>query len=453
MKAFLHYSDDTSFPLIKTKIIKLKSDYQNSKSTIREIYDFYIKNFFNYQKSKQLFTLKAFHKKHQKTKDYFIKILDLNFSQENILKSLREAEKYISNEILEILESNYNNKFFNVALSDKQTERYEILNLINGIPSILKFFLSHRKYQDVIVEEIIDIFINIQKDIYKELILKDKISNNKMITKCKGFHVDTSNKKIYLFTKFYELSLSNLLNNEKSDTTDDFKYDIFKKILDCTNNIHFDKISNLNLTFENIKITKKLSIKIASFKNAISIDSNNAFLKTIHSKFHFSSLFNCKVNFPPDFYDLNNKLIKSLYNKKDTLSKINSTVAYANPNNFSEIETKKIIFGVDIWSIGIILSYLFSYKKTIFDPKSFYLLDTSKNSKDFELLSISDIEKLDIIDIFYKNEKLFPESLYRNINNKHIFIRSMVVGILRYNINERPTLDEIVAVFSNLIQN
>jgi len=303
-------------------------------------------------------------------------------------------------------------------------------NLLNESPSLLKFFLSTKKYQKIIIENIIDTYLNIQKDILKEFLLKSKFISSNIISICKRYFINPKEKKIYFLYKLHETSLFDYLNfkENQNNIAINEKIDILNKILEAVKFFHKNKITNLNLTFDNIKITKKKNIKICSLKNAIEIDSNNNFLQKNFSKYHYNKIFNNKINLPPEFYELKTKVIKSIYfnesNDKDE-------------NNFN----------IDIWSLGVIMSFIFSYKNSITNLENFYEISEYEN----EIESSINIHKYDIIENFYKQSKILPDILFKNINNSKInfYIKACVVGMIRYNIEERPDISDIINNIKN----
>lgn len=94
---------------LKTDFIINRNEEMKYKSAlIKEIYDFYLESYFNHLKSKQLLTLKFNSEDEQTTKNYFIKILNMDFSLGTLLNSVIECEKTIKLELNKLIESNLN---------------------------------------------------------------------------------------------------------------------------------------------------------------------------------------------------------------------------------------------------------------------------------------------------------------------------------------------------------
>jgi len=297
-----------------------------------------------------------------------------------------------------------------------------------NIPKMLKFYLSIEKFKNNIVLDIFNIYVNLQKDILKELLLKLSVRDMSKITRCKGYYIDYKNKRIYFVHKLYDFSLYDLENNESIDLPYEKRLNIIKELLKNLDCLHTDRIFNLNLTLNNIKITKKNKIKFASLKNGIKIDSENKFIKQIYSKFHFGSIFNSKINFPPEFYDLKNKTINNI-------------------NLDCEENLIRIFSAIDIWSFGVIMSLIFSDKDIL--RKNLLEINFNKNELHSAYERI-DYISCNLIDAFYKQKKIFPEALFKNINTINNYIRGIVIGILRYNPEERPSLRDMIYLFKNL---
>jgi len=107
-------------------------------------------------------------------------------------------------------------------------------------------------------------------------------------------------------------------------------------------------------------------------------------------------------------------------------------------------------YGVDIWSLGVIMSFMFSFKYCIINMSNFYEL----KSEDCKIDKIEYLTKFDIIEVFYRQSKILPENLFKNIdNNFNAYLKAFVVGIIRYEIKERPNISEIInnlEILSNL---
>ncbi len=270
--------------------------------------------------------------------------------------------------------------------------------------------------------------MNLQKDIFKEFLLKSSVRDKSKITRCNGYYIDYKCKKIYLIHKLYENNLCDLLLDD-NDLPYDRRLVFIKDILNLVESLNADKINNLNLTLENIKITKKKKLKLASLKNGIKLDSDNNFLNEIYSKYHFGSIFNSKINFPPEFYDLKNKTIK-FYNFGFE----------GNQNN--------MFSGIDVWSFGVIVSLMFSNKNSL-KPWIPFSNMRDKNQMNNGLRSF-EYEIYDLVDDFYIQKKLLPEALFKNFSCSNNYIQSIVIGIIRYNLEERPLLRDVINLFKNL---
>lgn len=86
-------------------IVEKHSKFDNEKMMIKEIYEFYIQSFFDFTKSKQIMTLNITSESHSTTKNYFIKVLNLDDSLNGILDLIKEYEKTLGDELLELIES------------------------------------------------------------------------------------------------------------------------------------------------------------------------------------------------------------------------------------------------------------------------------------------------------------------------------------------------------------
>ena len=66
-----------------------------SNRNLKQIYNFYLRNFFNHIKSEQLHVLKKYDYVKNRNRTYFIKVLDLDFNIDHILQLLLRSEKLI----------------------------------------------------------------------------------------------------------------------------------------------------------------------------------------------------------------------------------------------------------------------------------------------------------------------------------------------------------------------
>lgn len=109
MQTYLQNENLMNFTDFKTHIILNKhAKTNNEQLIIKEIYNFYLKSYFNHQKSKQLLTLNFLNNEEHLTKNFFIKVLNMDFSLESLFSSVREFEKTISSELIKLIESNLN---------------------------------------------------------------------------------------------------------------------------------------------------------------------------------------------------------------------------------------------------------------------------------------------------------------------------------------------------------
>lgn len=168
------------------------------------------------------------------------------------------------------------------------------------------------------------------------------------------------------------------------------------------------------LDFQNkIRVMKTLLelIKSLHVNGVISLDLSVKNLR-------FTQKFGMKLVGLSNSFDL-----KSVYDI-DRNSKIEKTKIDA--HTAPELLLKKfdkINWNCDIWTLGVILSMLF--ENEIFDYNAKYL---SEVYKDFKV----------------------PPSFYTNIHN--IYIKSMIIGILRIEPSERPNIFEVIDVYNLLIK-
>jgi serine/threonine protein kinase len=85
-------------------------------------------------------------------------------------------------------------------------------------------------------------------------------------------------------------------------------------------------------------------------------------------------------------------------------------------------KVEEINWHSDIWSLGIILAMVFSDK----------LFETTN----------------DELESFYANKKI-PEIFYSNIKN--IYIKAIIIGLLRIDPYERPNIFQIIEIYNKLV--
>lgn len=289
-----------------------------------------------------------------------------------------------------------------------------------------------------------EILLNIQKDIFKDFLLKMELMTCKFTTQCKGFSIDQKTKNIFFLYKYYEKSIRELiLEPHVSCSNKEYRDVLFKQILEIILFFHSQHIFSLNLVFDNIKITRKNTMKIVSLKNAYFTNSNDEFINQVYSSYHFSNMDNVKINFPPQFYNCNSRLISKFYVPNECESICSNNSSFNCKKDTQLLLNNKCSWTIDIWSLGVLLSFIYSDK--VADYNAFYFNNNNTFDQETKLNnSIYIDQQYNIYDLYYSRQKILPENLFTNINLKENIIKSFIVGILRYNASERPNVFEII---------
>ena len=283
--------------------------------------------------------------------------------------------------------------------------------------------------------------------------IKQNTRDHSSTSDCKGYYLDRKNKRIFLFYKYYENSLRNFISlNRISDKS---KNTILTNLINCILAYHSNMIFSLNLTFDNIKLTKKNFFKFVSFKNTVNLNSNDDFVKQNYSNFHFLNLFNVKINLPPEFYEIDKKIIRNLINSTPNTSSEAKLFYTEFENNNTKLDdlfkNNNYIWGIDIWSLAVIISFIFSAKSKFQNITNFYEIEKIEN--DMNETNSKKLRKLDIYELFYNTKKIYPESIFTNIDINNYYIRAIIVGMLRYDVKERPSIYEAVDIFNEYLKN
>jgi serine/threonine protein kinase len=205
------------------------------------------------------------------------------------------------------------------------------------------------------------------------------ILNSKYIQKQKGYYIE--NDRYYFIYKHHNRTLKDIMNENNIDFVNKIK--IFKMLLELVKSLHIQGIVSLQLSPENIKFTRKNVLK-HSLSSSIDFTSD----------FHLESFFILKND------------EKSVYTPPEI---------YLN-------QPKEVSWHSDIWSLGVLISLLFSYEMKI-DKKS--------------------------LRHYYISDKI-PRNVYKYVDN--IFIQSIILGILKVDPFERPNIFEIIDNYNNLIR-
>jgi serine/threonine protein kinase len=176
-------------------------------------------------------------------------------------------------------------------------------------------------------------------------------------------------------------------------------------------------IKQRSLDFDNqIKIMKALIelIKSLHTEGIISLDISPASLR-------FNPKFNMKLVSLGNSFDM-----KSNYDidRNSKMERGRNQISYAPEIYLKHLE--KINWHSDIWSLGVVISLIFGQGGT----------------KEAEHVSSN-------LFSYYKDSKV-PEFFYEQVDN--LFIKSMIVGILRIDPVERPNIFEIIDVYNNFIR-
>jgi serine/threonine protein kinase len=203
---------------------------------------------------------------------------------------------------------------------------------------------------------------------------------SKYLSKPKGYHLE--NNEIYLTFKYYEYSFNDILNNYELDFVNKIK--ILNMLLELVKDIHVNGYISLQLSPENLKFSKNYVLK--------HILGNSVDLK---SQYYFDSIFFLKKNYL-HIYD---------------------------PPEIHLKESHNISWHCDIWSLGILISRLFSYE--------------------------INVDNITLTESFYRLKRV-PRALYKYIDN--LFVQSITLGLLRLDSIDRPNIFEIIDNYNNMIR-
>jgi serine/threonine protein kinase len=271
------------------------------------------------------------------------------------------------------------------------------LLISNNIP----FFKPSSIKQEIINNEMTKVYCELSKvyiikqvEINKDKILNISHENNttnlkeflylyaiksKNLFKPKGYYIE--NEKYFFVYKYYEHSLIDVISLYDIDFINKMK--ILKMLLELVKSIHVKGIISLQLSPENIKFSNNNVLKHTLGRSL-----------NVKSDYHIDSFFifknhNKSIYTPPEIY-LN--------------------------------ESNNISWHSDIWSLGVLISRVFSYE-----------LKLDNNT----------------LRHFYLSDKI-PRGLYKYIDN--IFIQSIAIGILKIDPYDRPNIFEIIDNYNNLIK-
>jgi serine/threonine protein kinase len=159
-----------------------------------------------------------------------------------------------------------------------------------------------------------------------------------------------------------------------------------KALIELVKSLHIDGIISLDLSADNIRFTEKsFLLRLVSMGNS----------------FDLKSCYDIDRNFKVE------SLSATMYHPPEVI--LNDSV--------------NLDWHCDIWSIGVIISLMFS-------------------DKIFEISSESLIS-------FYETNRM-PSAFYDSIQN--VYIKSIVIGILRINRDERPNIFEVIDVFNDYVK-
>lgn len=243
------------------------------------------------------------------------------------------------------------------------------------------------------------------KNLKEIRVIKDKMKNNAFIVKCCGYFLDEdvdnsrrspqSSRAIYLKYNYYENSLENFIKNRSANFENKVK--LFRTLIELIKKLHSEGIISTDLSINNIRFTPKFQLKLVNFGNS----------------FNFNSC--CDIDRLSQF----NYITPDLHYAPEIL-------LLKTPLDKGEEDKSIISWHSDIWSLGVILAMLFSDEIIKISPEIFI------NN--------------------YQNGRL-PEELTNSIERiSDIYIKSIIVGLLRVNPEERPTIFEIVDIFNKFVE-
>lgn len=228
------------------------------------------------------------------------------------------------------------------------------------------------------------------RDTFKELRI---IRNHPhwLLNKCLGYFIE-DNSKIYLVYSYLDYSIRNLLLEEKLSRLEN-KISLVKNILELVKFLHCEGIISLDLSIDTVRFNETGYLKLCSFQN--SVDNFSLYDIDRHVRFFQKNVTT---------FD---KVFKDIHFSPEILLKT----------------SKEPKWQSDIWSLGILIAMIFSERIFEFNGE---IVET------------------------YNNRKI-PENFYNSI--KHIpHIQSIVVGLLRFDYNQRPNIFEVIDSFNNLLK-
>jgi serine/threonine protein kinase len=221
------------------------------------------------------------------------------------------------------------------------------------------------------------------RNIFKELRITKK-HRSEFYEQCRYYTYRKDIKVVYLIYNYYHHSLANFIKGHNLDFSN--KMSLMKNLLEALLVTHINGIILLDLSINSIRFTSdSFAMLFCSFGNSIDMSSE---------------------------YDV----------ERSSIIDKNSYTVHTAP----EIMLKNIddiSWHSDIWSLGIILSKVFS--------------DT-----------IYEITKDEIVESYRLNK--IPDIFVKNIKN--VYIKAIIVGLLRINPNERPNIFQIIDVYNQLVE-
>lgn len=167
------------------------------------------------------------------------------------------------------------------------------------------------------------------------------------------------------------------------------KIRIMRMTLELIKNMHCDGIISLDINTSSIRFTQNYNLKLVSLGN--SFDMKSVYDIDRNSKMERSS--NTQTCLPPEI------VLKHL---------------------------EKINWHSDIWSLGVIFSLMFGEQGT------------------------KEIENLNANMLSYYKEAKVPEFFYESIDN--VYLKAIVVGMLRIDPIERPNIFEVIDVYNTFVK-
>jgi serine/threonine protein kinase len=222
---------------------------------------------------------------------------------------------------------------------------------------------------------------NINLRLLKEFIFAHKTKNNPYTQKLIGYYdlAHKFNTNFYIIYKYYRITLEQLMKENSVDFVHRIR--VMKMLIEVVRDIHINGLICLDLKPRNIKFSKRNVLKLTS-KNVCDINS---------------------------LYD-----VDGLFTVKSDLD------IYTAPEVFLG-HGKNVYWHSDIWSLGVIISNLFSIKIYRNETKLFD---------------------------YFANDRV-PKGLFKSIDN--LFIQSMVIGMLKVTAFERPNIFQVIDCYNKLI--